>query len=367
MDANGFMHVHRSHISKACVCPYYGREIPNYEELGLDADTVYSVLRPEDELIKAVPSFNGLPLLLEHHYDDAKHPSDFRVGSLGTNAAYNAPFLDNAITITDAEAIKAVENGEAAELSCCYSYDPVLESGEFDGEKYQVRMTNIIGNHCALTYRGRCGSEVRVADSNPMEVNNTMEEEVVKSEEVKDSTLQEFLASCGLNEEQISKAMELASPKEEEVKDEEEVVAEAPVVEEVPLPENPVEAAEEVVEAVTEALAETPVEITEEPQQLSVDEVVKEAEKAMDSKYRSISDAVDACRPVLGNVSLFAFDSAEAVYAEGLKAFGIDASQYPTSALKGMYDVASSMKAKDTALTCEIHPAFAGLNNIKHY
>ena len=37
-DADGRLHVARSNISKANVCPYLGREIPDWERLGLDGD-----------------------------------------------------------------------------------------------------------------------------------------------------------------------------------------------------------------------------------------------------------------------------------------------------------------------------------------
>lgn len=34
-DENGFLHVGASHITKATVNPYYGREIPGWQEAGL--------------------------------------------------------------------------------------------------------------------------------------------------------------------------------------------------------------------------------------------------------------------------------------------------------------------------------------------
>lgn len=45
IDADGRLHVDRSHISKATVNPYYGKEIPGYEALGLQPDKVYRLLR----------------------------------------------------------------------------------------------------------------------------------------------------------------------------------------------------------------------------------------------------------------------------------------------------------------------------------
>jgi hypothetical protein len=166
VDENGFMHVDRTHISKEAVNPYYGWEIPGFAELGLRPARVYWGYRPGEELARAAGTFNGLPLLLMHHPDSAGSPQkEFRVGSMGTGAAYNAPYLDNALSITDAGAIEAVESGECRELSCAYMYDPDFTPGEFGGERYDFVMRNIRGNHVALVHEGRAGPDVAVADA----------------------------------------------------------------------------------------------------------------------------------------------------------------------------------------------------------
>lgn len=61
-DENGFLHVAISHITKAAVNPYYGREIPNSEEAGYKPDEVYYGLRDPKELEKSVGTWKGLPL-----------------------------------------------------------------------------------------------------------------------------------------------------------------------------------------------------------------------------------------------------------------------------------------------------------------
>ena len=77
VDVDGRLHVAASHISKAAVNPYYGREIPGADTLGLDPARVYQLLRDPEELAKAAPTFNNLPLLSKHvpvsALDDASH------------------------------------------------------------------------------------------------------------------------------------------------------------------------------------------------------------------------------------------------------------------------------------------------------
>ena len=49
IDENGFMHVDACPISKATVNPYLGREIPNWQDLGLNPERVYYGLRDPEE------------------------------------------------------------------------------------------------------------------------------------------------------------------------------------------------------------------------------------------------------------------------------------------------------------------------------
>ncbi|MGL4207942.1 MAG: DUF2213 domain-containing protein, partial [Candidatus Adiutrix sp.] len=174
-DENGFLHVELSHISKEAVNPYYGREIVGWRKLSLNPEHIYYGYRPGDELARGASTFNGLPLLYGHHVESAETPQkQYRVGSLGTDASFRAPYLDNSLIITDGEAIMAVESGKACCLSAAYMFDPVFEKGEFKGEHYDFIMTNIRGNHVALVDEGRAGPEVAVADGTPKERENFM-------------------------------------------------------------------------------------------------------------------------------------------------------------------------------------------------
>ena len=165
-DENGYLHVSTSNITKEQVVPYVGDTIPGWQELGLKPKAIYQIYRPAAEIEKAVDTFNGLPLSLDHWEMDASNmPKDKIVGSLGTDAAFDAPYLTNSLTVTDADAIKRINSGEFRDLSAGYLCDVVMESGIFDGKHYDGRMENIRGNHVALVREGRAGHDVRVADS----------------------------------------------------------------------------------------------------------------------------------------------------------------------------------------------------------
>ena len=166
LDSNGYMHVAVSNLTKEQVVPYMGDSIPGYKELGLQPDKVYQIYRPAEEIEKAVETFNGLPLMLDHwNMDAANIPKDKVVGSLGTDAKWEAPYLTNSLIVTDANAIKAIEDGSYAELSASYACDIDMTGGVFAGKTYDGVMRNIKGNHVALVPEGRAGHDVKVADS----------------------------------------------------------------------------------------------------------------------------------------------------------------------------------------------------------
>jgi len=168
IDADGRLHVDRSHISKAAINPYYGREIPGFDELGLEADKVYRLLRDPVELERAAPTFARLPILAKHVpvTVDAPRP-DLVVGAIGSDVSFNAPYLDADLCVWDATAIAGIDADKVRELSCAYRYVPVMTPGEFEGQAYDGIMTEIQGNHLALVEVGRAGSDVVVSDHNP--------------------------------------------------------------------------------------------------------------------------------------------------------------------------------------------------------
>jgi hypothetical protein len=59
------------------------------------------------------------------------------------------------ITVWDRRAIDAIESGDQRELSCGYSYRPIMRPGIFAGKRYDGVMRDIVGNHVALVESGR--------------------------------------------------------------------------------------------------------------------------------------------------------------------------------------------------------------------
>ena len=165
-DLDGRMRVSVANISKANVCPYLGSEIPGWQELGLEKDKVYKLLRDPEELERAAPTFNGIQLLIRHvpiSADDAQQWDV--VGTTGTEASFEAPYLKNSLVVWTRPGIEAVESEQRRELSCAYHYRPDMKPGVYERESYDGVMRDIVGNHVALVREGRAGADVVVGDS----------------------------------------------------------------------------------------------------------------------------------------------------------------------------------------------------------
>jgi uncharacterized protein len=164
IDVDGRMHVPGCNISKANVCIYLGREIPDYVRLGLDANGEYRLYRDPAALAAAASTFENLPLMMQHVEVNAANPQKMLTVGTVSNVRWKAPYLVADLAVWDSEAIRAVQNESQRQLSCGYRYTPVMEAGKINGEHFDGRMTEIFGNHVALVATGRAGSDVVVRD-----------------------------------------------------------------------------------------------------------------------------------------------------------------------------------------------------------
>ncbi len=165
-DADGRLHILRTPISKATVNPYYGREIPDAESLGLEPDRIYYLLRDPGELAKAATTFARIPLMFKHIAVNADDPKQESIaGTIGSDVEFIAPYLIADLCVWDAEAIAGIESDEVRELSSSYRYRADMTPGIYEGQRYDGVMRDIQANHVATVSAGRAGSDVRAADS----------------------------------------------------------------------------------------------------------------------------------------------------------------------------------------------------------
>lgn len=167
-DEEGRLHISDCPISKATINPYFGWEIPGWEELGLEENKTYNMLRPPEELEKAAKTFDNIQLMVEHIPVNAEEPRRTEVaGTTGTDTHFDGVYLRTTLAVWAQEDIDQVLDESKKELSSSYSYTPIMEPGTFQGLRYDGRMVNIVGNHVALVEKGRAGPDVHVSDAFP--------------------------------------------------------------------------------------------------------------------------------------------------------------------------------------------------------
>lgn len=335
-DGNGHLIVERTIITKVAVNPYFGREIPNYERLGLEPDKIYNLLRDREELKKALPSFNGVQLLLKHTPVSAEDPhNDITVGAV-INPEMNGDAVYASLRIFDKDAIALIENEKLNELSSGYAYTADMTAGEFEGQKYDGVMRQIHGNHVAMVERGRIGRDAIIADSLPTRMEFLMK--------LKNGALSkiahEVKSSLGMDSdipvealEKITKAvLDNALPEESKGKDEEiETLEKGKKAEDEDSASKEAEDEEEKAED-EEAEAEDEESNCKSNPAMDADAIRAAAVKSVNALWQAREDV----KPLVGVVAM---DSAEDVYKYALQQKGISTKGVHPSAYKSMVDL----------------------------
>lgn len=393
-DKVGRLQVDRSHISKANVCPYYGREIPDYEKLGLDPDKIYQLYRDPDELRKAASTFNNIPVLCLHTPDfPGDPPREYRVGVTHSNASFESPYLDNGLSIWDNSAIAGIETDEQKELSSSYQYVADMTPGKTpDGVQYDGVMREIVGNHVALVETGRAGADVVVGDSLPLELQHmklTPQAVAVraalgaylKPRLAQDAAPKELTALVTAHKRPAAiaravaaqygnrlaadmqiEAVELAELLEStESAVEPDALPAADTEENIPAEdENPLDAVlallgdkvpPEVLEKIKAALApqaadeepdDKPDAVSKPAMDAAIKSATERATRDASARFKALRVAESDVRPLIGDV--VAMDSAEDVYRTALEQTGIDISGVHPSAYRSMVQFAVEQK-----------------------
>lgn len=383
VDTDGRLFVKTSHITRADVNPYYGREIPMWDELNLDPDRVYQVFRPPEELQKGAHTFNTLPILAIHTHVTAENPKKEEIiGSTGSNAVFDGTWLDNALGFWDAQYIEKIDDDSQRELSCSYRYIPIIENGSYNGSPYDLKMTEIEGNHVTLVVEGRAGPEVLVADT---QIHTPQKAHTVKLNPKQKAALKARMPKLkvamdeGLDTDAVENALEEALEEvqalgEPETTDDEEGTL--------------LEKLKKLIEGASSTGA------SDEEKKAAEDEAAKRAEEArkadeaknagaMDAKIKAAADgarvsiesrfrAAQKVEPITGRLDAMAFDSADAIFAHALTVGGMDPKQHDAAAYSGIVDVLISKRseppvhaASDSAVSDELLKQFPALANIR--
>ena len=359
-DEDGRLHVDKSNLTRVQVAPYYGREVPNAEKLGLEPDKIYYGYRPAEELSdpETIRSVVGIPIQLNHHLDYPEEPAkDTRVGATGDVAAFDGTYLSNSLHIMDADACARIRDGSMRQLSLAYHYEPDFsEPGEYKGQHFDFVMRRIRGQHLALVEEGRAGASCIVEDhalekgekamtdvtpttageapaagiaDEPIAQEIKVQEENNPNVNEKDAKIAAIVAAFvqrGASEEEVAalkEALVTLAAEPQKIEEPQEVPAADDVdptaADEADAPEGGEQPAED----------DAPVEQKPaEDEDCAEDDAPTNEPKPAPAQDAAIAmleakfDAIEDCRNILGRVKPSAFDSAGAVYFSALKQLG---------------------------------------------
>lgn len=171
-DGNGWFEIKANPISKAGIFPYSGRQLGL---TGPDADRIFNVLRPPEELAdpECVESFKLLPWIDDHvmlgpvaqEMTDRALPAEKKgvQGVIGEEVFYKDGTLYANIKAFSSTLAALIEAGKR-ELSAGYRCIYDMTAGVWNGLRYDAIQRKIRGNHLALVAEGRMGPDVAVMD-----------------------------------------------------------------------------------------------------------------------------------------------------------------------------------------------------------
>ncbi len=138
-----------------------------------DGTTSRELRDPKDVFsAESIASFTQLPITDDHPPNGRVTTDNFKkyaVGNLGDSLMREGPtknLVGADLIIRDAKAIAKVRGDEGQPpkmfLSCGYTAEVVEDNGEYMGERYDHRQTNIRGNHVALVRNPRAGESAKL-------------------------------------------------------------------------------------------------------------------------------------------------------------------------------------------------------------
>ena len=361
IDNNGHLIVDRTCITKAAINPYLGKEIPNWQALGLDQNKVYMLLRCPTELQRALPTFQGLQLLERHTPVSSEEPEkDSTVGSIGTVVEMDGDNVYSSLRVYDQNAIDLIESEKLNQLSAGYAYTADMTGGEWNGEHYDGVMRNIHGNHVALVERGRIGEDAIIADEMPNEIEEFLMSKKIALKKGSLSKLQEQLGMDSAEELKktiIAVVGQLAHDEDKEEK----------------------EAEDEDDEKKSDAEDEEVIEVAEDEDDDKKSDAEDEDDKddkkqAMDAamiesnavaKMKGIFSALKDVEPLVGELAMDGFDSEHDVYAYAVKQKGENTAGVNTAGLKlAVKHLKAGSQSKQIAQDSAYASASTGLKSI---
>lgn len=160
VDKNGFLTI------KGCPISSFGIFDYSAGQVGLpgDPNRIVKVYRPESAVNnpEAINSFKNVPFIDDHEMLSGFEGDEYNTapeekgvdGVLTSEVYFDSPWMRGNLKVFSRRLRRAIDSGKV-DLSLGYDCDFIVQSGEFNGQPYEVIQTNLRGNHIALVDMGR--------------------------------------------------------------------------------------------------------------------------------------------------------------------------------------------------------------------
>jgi hypothetical protein len=340
-DDNEFTRIANCIITSAGVFEYLGREIPNHQSLGLDADQIYKLYRPADEIDKAKDTFKDMPLLDTHlvvYADDI--PKSNVIGTLSSDITFDGKDLTCSIVLWDKEAVEQIEAQGKKGLSAGYRYTPVMKNGVHEGQAYDIIMTELSANHVAQVENPRNPSSIINDEKIVLEgAKQVSKKKIALDQETGEGSEFDKIVDMLQNEPELKeKLLKFLTPAEDEDKEEEK------------------KEAEDDVEYIGGEKGEYKYKVKKEDKDdkktaMDSNSLKLLIKNEVNKQLREYNEAIELCEKHIGVINRTAFDSADALYDKVLKDNKIAFDGLDTKAKKVAVSVLGINKKELTKLT----------------
>ncbi|WP_240415018.1 DUF2213 domain-containing protein [Paenibacillus periandrae] len=138
-----------------------------------DGKVRYEAKLPEDIFSDlAVSTARAKPVTDEHPPEPvtSRNWQQYAKGTSHTDSRVEGDMLKISMTVTDPALIQRIRSGDQKEISIGFETDLISEPGEYMGQRYDAKQTNIAINHIAITKQGRAGPTVAIRGDSAYEI-----------------------------------------------------------------------------------------------------------------------------------------------------------------------------------------------------
>lgn len=151
-----------------------------FKYMNADGTTRLELRHPDDILKQdSLDTLKSIPVTNDHPKElvTTDNVDKLLVGMTGETVKLDGNSILTTLTITHKDAINIVNRGKQ-ELSLGYKVDVIAEDGEYEGERYTHRQTNVDYNHLAIVEVARAGRSARInLDGALIQVDNLKDNE----------------------------------------------------------------------------------------------------------------------------------------------------------------------------------------------